>query len=156
MYVCWLLAGDSVTHTVVIHNTGNAKLRAVTVTTTVSPAAPNGITGLTAYSCKLDAATTGVEMTPAGLDIPKGSTLVCAATYAFSSISLIEAGDLTFATTADAADFTGSVVLDSMVLAVPRVPHFSLTVNEQACSSSHPSPNSAGETGCMLRTVQPG
>lgn len=114
--VNWLLAGDSVSHTVVIHNTGNAKLRIVTVTTVVLTAPSSPVTGLTAYSCKLDAATAGVALTSEGLEIPKGSTLACTAAYAFNSISLIEAGNLTFAATVDAADYSSPMFWMQLLL----------------------------------------
>lgn len=134
--------GDAVSHTVVVLNNGNSKLRGVAVTTTLSTAGPTAAGSLGAYSCKLDGAGAGAAPP---LDLPAGSNLSCTASYSFNAIARIEAGDLTFACSVGATDYGSTISLPDKVVQVPRRPQFTVTVNEQACGSAQPVPNSAGE-----------
>jgi len=142
-------AGQSVTQTVLIHNTGNVQLRDVNLTTTLSTATGAQAAALPAYSCQLDGGPSALTL-PAAL--PQGSNLTCVTTYHFSNVQQIEAGDLHFDTMASAAALSEFIILPTKVVAVPGLPKFNMTLDAQACEAAQPSPNFAG--GCRAHDKQ--
>lgn len=146
-------AGPSVTQTVLIHNTGNVRLRDVNITTMLSTAQGAQAAALTAYSCHLDGGGSALSIPAA---VPRGSSLSCLATYSFSNVEHIEAGDLRFDTLVAAADVPP--ILSNMTVAVPSVPKFNMSLDAQACADALPVPdNFAGEsaaTGFAKRCCQ--
>lgn len=143
-------AGQSVSHTVTIANTGNAKLRTVSISTTLSTQRTPQPGALSAYSCIL---TPGVTTHNLPTELPKGGTLACTATYTFISVEQIEAGDLTFTATVSAALVTPDISLTNTV-AVPSVPKFSMTLDAQACAAAAPSPENYAGVCLLLRFMK--
>lgn len=139
-------AGDIVTHTVIIQNSGNVALRDVTITTALERGSPPAaVTGLTSYTCTRTGSAVAISST-----IPVASGLVCTASYTFATVEDIEAGNLTFATTVSAAGKTGPLVW-SVVPAVHHVavisaPRVDLALNSTTCDA----PDTAGKLqhGC--------
>lgn len=136
-------AGQSVTQTVLIHNTGNVQLRDVNLSTTVSTATGAQAAALPAYSCQLAGGGSTLTLPAA---VPQGSSLSCVATYSFSNVQQIEAGDVRFDTIASAAALSEYIIPPIKVVAVPGLPKFNMTLDAQACEAALPSPNFAG--GC--------
>lgn len=124
-------------HTVVITNDGNVRLRAVTISTTLSTASNNAVTGLGAYQCRLDGDSADTAL-GAGLAVPVGRILTCKATYTFASVELIEAGNLTFASPVTATAYGSSVSVGPVVAVVLAMPHFSLTLDGSKCAAGQP------------------
>lgn len=139
------LAADLVTHTVVIHNTGNAKLRGVSLSTVLTDPQSASVTGLSAYSCLLDNAGSGLTLPQ---DLAAGHALHCTASYAFSSAAQIEAGDLTFTPTVSATSTPTSVQQAApLVVAVPSLPHIDVHLADATCAApalSNPTLGAAG------------
>jgi hypothetical protein len=131
---------------VVIHNTGNTRLRAVKITTTLTTQPASTPTAPTSYSCVVDGSGDPVTVTTAtGADLDSGSNWTCTAVYTWDTVEAIEAGDLTIDSTVGATAYTPSITLSDTVL-VPSHPHFELTLDEAICTSAAPAPeNFAGE-----------
>lgn len=130
------------THTVVVANTANVQLRRVLVSTALSTSQVASVTGLSAYSCSLNGGN-AFQLSSPGATVPKAGVLSCSTTYAFATIDTIEAGDLTFDTTVSAAGMD-AVLGPAQTVAVPSVPHFTLSIDQAACPA--PSPNFAGKS----------
>jgi len=154
-----------VTQTVLIHNTGNVRLRDVNITTILSTAQGAQAAALTAYSCHLDEGASALSVPAA---VPRGSSLSCVPTYSFSTVEHIEAGDLRFDTLVSAAD--APPILSNMTVAVPSLPKFNVSLDAQACTDALPVPdNFAGGSaatflqkdavrgwfGCCMHTSSP-
>lgn len=125
------------THTVVITNDGNVRLRAVTISTTLSTASSNAVTGLGAYGCRLNGDSSDTAL-GAGLAVPVGRILTCKATYTFDTVALIEAGNLSFNSLVTATGYGGNVAAGPVVVGVPALPNFSLTLDNSKCAAGQP------------------
>jgi hypothetical protein len=132
--VCWT-AADTVTHTMVLQNTGNAKLRGLGISTVLASQVSNSVPGLTAYSCKLD-------NTGSALALPQplaaGHSLHCTATYTFSDASIIEAGNLTFTPTVSATDTSAGDIqqADALMVTVPSLPVIDVHLADATCPTT--------------------
>lgn len=113
-------------HNVVIHNTGNVKLRAVTILTVLS----RGAQGLSSYTCSLAGANITLPNT-----LPVASSLNCTASYTFATVQDIEAGDLSFASTVTTADVDNPFVAvpANETISVLSQPRVQLDLNSTAC-----------------------
>jgi uncharacterized repeat protein (TIGR01451 family) len=144
-FLCFAAAGDVVEHLVVVTNTGNVKLRGVAITTTLYRGETTStVTGLTPYTC------TGGSSASLPAELSVASVLRCTATYDFSTVQQIEAGDL---------NFTAKVLADQVleVTASPEVqtlnvvnaPSVALTLNASTCDA----PDAAGGCGILLHCM---
>lgn len=139
-------------HTVVITNTGNSQLRGVTITTTLSTQRAPQPSALGAYSCTSADINSGVAFTldsPSITTLPHAASMTCTATYTFDTVDKIEAGDLTFATSATATSYGTPVAGASRTVTVPSLPAFDVVLNGgAACAVEAPLPtNFAGGSG---------
>lgn len=117
-----------VQHVVVIHNTGNVRLRGVDISTTLSRAS---VPVLTPYMC-----TGGDNDTlPSSLNV--SSSMTCIANYTFDAVTDIEAGDLNFTATVQATNLGPAVTAqpETQVLRVINAPSVQLTLNASACDA---------------------
>lgn len=134
-------------HVVVIRNTGNVRLRDVDITTTLYRGTiASTVSGLTAYAC-----TGGDSATlPSSLNV--SSSMTCTANYTFADVTDIEAGDLNFTATVQAADVAAGVtaVPEVQALRVVNAPSVQLTLNASACDA----PNSTSEQHSVLGVHQ--
>jgi hypothetical protein len=123
--------GDVVEYTVVVNNTGNVKLRSVNVVTTLRRAdtvvtAP----ALSAYTC------TGGSSPSLPADLSVAGVLTCTATYTFSAVTDIEAGDLNFTTQVQATEFTPvPAAPETLSLRVINAPMVALALNASTCDA---------------------
>lgn len=126
------IAGQLVQHVVIIHNTGNVRLRDVDITTTLYRAdILSTVSGLTAYAC-----TGGDSATlPSSLNV--SSFMTCTASYTFAAVEAIEAGDLNFTATVQAADVAPDVqaLPEVQTLRVVNAPSMELMLNASACDA---------------------
>jgi hypothetical protein len=123
-----MTAGQMVQHVVVIHNTGNVRLRGVDISTTLSRAS---VPVLTSYIC------TGGDNTTLPSSLNVSITMTCTADYTFANVTDIEAGDLNFTASVQATDL-GAVVTaqpEIQMLRVINAPSVQLTLNASACDS---------------------
>jgi uncharacterized repeat protein (TIGR01451 family) len=143
-----LPAGDVVQHTVEVTNTGNVQLRNVMLVSTLNTSGANTVTGLTAYSCSINNAAP-VALASPGVTLPKGAAtpdkVICTASYTFSTIGTIEAGQLAISTQVTAADMSAPAA-DPRTVAVPHRPQVLVQLLDAACATPSPNPNQAGET----------
>lgn len=127
-------------HTVTITNTGNVKLRGITISTTVTqgPLATAVTSSLSLYNC-----TGGSDAAlPTALNV--SSVMVCTATYTFAAVQDIEAGNLLFASTVSATQLdpaTVQAVPATQNLTVVNAPSITLQLNASACDK----PSTAGK-----------
>lgn len=145
--MCCLAAGELVIHTVVVNNTGNAKIREVMVTTALTTNnSANTVSGLATYSCRLDAGAPADLASP-GVDLPQPGVLTCTATYTFTGISTIEAGDLRFDTQVTAAG-GATTQTGQKTVTVHQLPK--LVVSSSSTSCADPIPNNEGQQGVAV------
>lgn len=139
------------TYTVVVTNTGNVKLRGVTITTTLTTAGPTPVpSGLTAFSCSSPAINTGTAFTlgVAGTDLLHAAVLTCTATYTWSTVETIEAGDLAFASAVTATSYGSTIAVGPDTVTVPSTPQLAFTLDQALCDAASPTPNRAGALCC--------
>jgi hypothetical protein len=129
-----------VTHTVVVSNTGNVQLRNVMVITTLTTNnGANTVSGLSSYSCSLAGGSATTLVSPGTL-VPQGGVLTCAATYMFTGISTIEAGNLRLDTSVAAASVTAQT--DQTTVTVHQLPQLDVSSSSTGCVD----PNSNDES----------
>ena len=120
-----------VQHVVVIHNTGNVRLRDVVISTTLlRGSTAQTVPALTSYIC------TGGNSTalPASLNV--SSSMTCTANYTFEAVEDIEAGDLNFTATVQATSLAAVTALPEIqMLRVINAPSVQLTLNASACDA---------------------
>lgn len=134
--VCLSPAGQSVVVIVVIHNTGNVRLRGIEITTTPNRTSTAGA-ALSSFVC-----TGGSSSSlPASLNV--SSSMTCTATYSFGEVTDVEAGDISFATSVSAAPSGQPVTASAstVVVAVMNLPGVDLVLDTTTCDA----PDSAGE-----------
>lgn len=136
------VAGDIVTHTVVVSNTGNVQLRNVMITTalTTNNGANAVSPGLTSYNCSRDGSAATTLLSPGTL-VPQGGVLTCTATYTFTAISTIEAGNMRLDTSVAAASVTAQT--DQKTVTVHQLPQ--LVVSADSTNCVDPNPNDESE-----------
>jgi hypothetical protein len=145
--MCRLAAGEMVTHTVVVTNVGNAKLRDVMVTTTrTTNDGVNTVSGPTTYSCSLNSGGSTTLASP-GVNLTKPGVLTCTATYTFATISTIEAGDLRFDTQVTAAG-GATTQTGQKTVTVHQLPK--LVVSSSSTGCADPNPNNEGQQGVAV------
>lgn len=119
-------------HVVVIHNTGNVRLRSVTIVPTLFRGdLASTVSGLTPYSC-----TGGWNDTlPTSLNV--SSSMTCTANYTFVDVTYIEAGDLNFTAQVQATGLAPDVTAlpEVQMLRVVNAPMVELTLNASACAA---------------------
>jgi hypothetical protein len=130
-----------VQHTVVVTNTGNVQLRDIMVTTTLTTNnGANTVSGPTSYSCNLVGGPTTTLLSPGTL-VPQGGVLTCTATYTFTAISTIEAGNLRLDTSVAAASVTAQT--DQKTVTVHQLPQLVVSADSTDCVD--PNPNDESE-----------
>jgi hypothetical protein len=126
-----------VQHTVNITNTGNVRLRDVSISTALTRGAtPVTTLGDSAYSCA-GGVTAGGAL-PNSLDVH--SYMVCTAVYTLAGVADIEAGDLDFTAAVSAASVTPET-LPVQTLLVPNKPSAVVTLDASTCNA----PNAPSE-----------
>lgn len=139
---CCCPAGQNVTYSVSINNTGNVRLRNVSIVPTLLTEAATTVTSdLAAFECVIGAGT--AFSLPA--DLPVDTFMVCSAVYIFD-IAAIEDGDLTFA-----AKVTAAVLGDVPVTygSVPTVvdvvvsPAVAASIDVSGCTDPYSAGNNA-------------
>jgi hypothetical protein len=143
------LAGATVDWTLTVENTGTVALRQLTIAPQSTAPGTAETAGLGAFSCSIDSGTAftlpAASPFPTGSPLPVGKSAVCIATYTFSTVAAIEAGDLTFAADVSAATWTTPLTVPaaSQTLTVTNSPAVTLAIDSSLCVA--PSPNFARE-----------
>jgi hypothetical protein len=128
---CSSSAGESITYTVVVNNTGNVKLRTVTITPKLETEALATVTAdLGAFSC-VDAVRTTPFTLPA--DLPVATTMTCTAAYTFD-LTAIEAGDLKVDAAVSADLLDPAVAVPLITVDVVVAPAASASIIIAGCS----------------------
>jgi hypothetical protein len=128
-------AGTTVSYAFDIVNNGNVKLRGVQLLVPALAGSSNDSSLVCAYADS--------TIWTHGSDLAAGGSLSCSGAFSFSQDS-IEAGDLSPAVTATAANLAAAVTQPLPAISVPNSPSLSITVDTSSCTR----PESAG--GCML------
>jgi hypothetical protein len=145
--VCWwhCTAGAAVQWTLTITNTGNVALRQLSVASQLTAVTAAYTAGLGAFSCSVDGGTAFALPAANPPLLPVGKAAICIATYTFSSVAAIEAGDLTFDADVSVASWPAPAVVtvsaSPQALTVDNSPAVTMTIDSAACVA--PSPNFA-------------
>lgn len=138
---CIGCAGATVDWTLTITNTGNVALRQLSAAPHLTGVGTAETAGLAAFSCSVDAGTAFTLPATGALSV--GKAAVCTATYTFSNVASIEAGDLTFTAAVSAETWTNpmTVAAPTQTITVDNTPAVTITIDSTKCVV--PSPNSA-------------